>query len=63
MNKQVCYWERTGDPDHERPWKGQCGGEAWEISFSWEYCPFCGRRIYIREKITHDMKGRRRMSA
>mgnify|MGYP006279318943 CR=1 FL=1 len=56
MNKQACYWEKIGDPNYERPWKSECGEGAWAVG-RWNYCPFCGKTIYIREKITHNMRG------
>lgn len=55
-----CYWEDDGDADYEPRWYGQCGGRAWEVSKLWEYCPFCGKRIFFRDRVTHDMMGVRR---
>ena len=42
---EYCYWECSGDPDHEPPWKGSCGGQSYEIEDDYMYCPYCGKPI------------------
>ena len=44
-----CVWEYT-----EPYWWTECGSTSWPIECNrkpaeWRYCPFCGRRIVVKE--------------
>ena len=44
-----CEWEYT-----EPYWWTECGSTSWPIECNrkpaeWRYCPFCGRRIVVKE--------------
>ena len=50
LEKERCVWKASDSPYYY--WELSChgGGSNDQANTSWEYCPYCGKRIEIKEE-------------